>query len=101
MAVPITVFCEFAWVLSRQYKIPRATIANTIRNLTQSANIVTHQAIVEAGLAVLDAGGDFADGVIAFEGKLLGADIFVSFDKQAASLIEAQGQSAKLLTAAS
>jgi predicted nucleic-acid-binding protein len=36
----------------------------------------------EAGLALLDAGGDFADGVIAYEGSWLGADAFVSFDKK-------------------
>jgi hypothetical protein len=32
---------------------------------------------------MLDAGGDFADGVIAYEGKWLGAETFVSFDKKA------------------
>ena len=49
-------------------------------------------------MAVLQAGGDFADGVIAYEGSWLGADTFVSFDKKAVSLIEAQGKSAKLLS---
>jgi len=34
----------------------------------------------EAGLALLEAGGDFADGVIAHEGRWLGAEAFVSFD---------------------
>jgi predicted nucleic-acid-binding protein len=47
-------------------------------------------------LALLDAGGDFADGVIAYEGSWLGADSFVSFDKKAVKLMEAQG--ASLLT---
>jgi predicted nucleic-acid-binding protein len=53
----------------------------------------------EAGLAMLDLGGDFADGVMAFEGKWLGAETFATFDKRAAQLIEAQGGSARLLTA--
>jgi predicted nucleic-acid-binding protein len=52
----------------------------------------------EAGLAALEAGGDFADGVIAYEGKWLGADAFVTFDKKAVKLMEAQGVSARLLT---
>jgi predicted nucleic-acid-binding protein len=52
---------------------------------------------VQAGLAVLNAGGDFADGVIAYEGSWLGADVFVSFDKQAVQLVETQGQAARLL----
>ncbi len=51
----------------------------------------------EVGLAVLDAGGDFADGVIAYAGRWLGGEIFVSFDKEAVSLIAAQGQQARLL----
>ncbi|MCE4317542.1 PIN domain-containing protein, partial [Xanthomonas hortorum] len=52
---------------------------------------------VEAGLLVLDAGGDFADGVIAYEGNWLGGETFVSFDKKAVALLTAQGQSTRLL----
>jgi predicted nucleic-acid-binding protein len=48
-------------------------------------------------LAHLEAGGDFADGVIAFEGAALGADTFVSFDRSAVKLALAQGLNAKLL----
>ena len=50
------------------------------------------------GLAVLDAGGDFADGIIAYEGRWLGADTFVSFDKKAVKLIEELGASVRLLS---
>ena len=46
---------------------------------------------------ILEAGGDFADGVIAFEGEWLGGDVFVSFDKKAVALLEKQGISARLL----
>lgn len=100
IAVPVIVFCEFAWVLARHYKKPSSEIAAAIRTLTRHATIVTNQPVVDAGLAVLESGGDFADGVIAIEGKWLGADTFVTFDIQAARLIEAQGGSARLLTAA-
>jgi hypothetical protein len=55
-------------------------------------------AAAEAGLALLDAGGDFADGVTAHEGGWLGADTFVSFDRKAVTLMEAQGKSARLLS---
>jgi predicted nucleic-acid-binding protein len=53
---------------------------------------------VDAGLISLDAGGDFADGVIAYEGKWLGGETFVSFDKEAVKLVAAQGSSARLLS---
>jgi len=52
---------------------------------------------VEAGLAMLDEGGDFADGAIAAEGRRLGGDVFVSFDKQAVRLLEKNGVGARLL----
>ena len=62
------------------------------------ANVAVNRPAAEAGLALLDTGGDFADGVIAYEGNWLGADTFVSFDKRAVKLLEAQGGSARLLS---
>ena len=43
-------------------------------------------------MAVFSAGGNFADGLIAFEESWLGGETFVSFDKKAVSLIAQQGQ---------
>ena len=60
-------------------------------------NVVVNRPAVEAGLRVLEAGGDFADGVIAYDGNWLGGETFVSFDKRAVSLIRRQGQRAQLL----
>ena len=97
VAIPIPSLCEMVWVLSQGYKIPPRDIAEAIRRLTNSANVVVNRPAAEAGLALLEAGGDFADGVIAFEGNWLGADTFVSFDKKAVKLMEAQGGSAQLL----
>jgi predicted nucleic-acid-binding protein len=97
VAIPIPSLCEMVWVLSQGYKIPSRDIAEAIRRLTNSANVVVNRPAAEAGLALLEAGGDFADGVIAFEGNWLGADTFVSFDKKAVKLMEAQGGSARLL----
>ena len=66
--------------------------------LMNSANVVVNRPAAEAGLALLNAGGDFADGVVAYEGSWLGADTFVSFDKKAAKLMEAQGEPVLLLS---
>jgi predicted nucleic-acid-binding protein len=49
-------------------------------------------------LPVLDAGGDFADGVIAYEGAWLGGETFVSFGKQAVTHLSRQGEAARLLS---
>ena len=61
-----------------------------------STGVVVNRPIAEAGLALLEAGGDFTDGVIAHEGNWLGADTFVSFDKAAVKLIKASGGMARL-----
>jgi hypothetical protein len=55
------------------------------------------RAAAEAGLTMLAAGGDFADGVIAFEGRRLGGDIFASFDRGAVDPVAAQGGDTYLL----
>jgi predicted nucleic-acid-binding protein len=97
VAIPVAVLCEFVWVLRQGYKMPAAEIADAIRKLLRSASVVTNRPAVEAGLELLDRGGDFADGAIAYEGRWLGAEEFVSFDKQAVSLLKSQGKRARLL----
>jgi predicted nucleic-acid-binding protein len=98
VALALPALCELVWVLSQGYKIPTAEIAEAIRRLTNSENVAVNRPAVEAGLALLNAGGDFADGIIAYEGSWLGAELFVSLDKKAAKLVEAQGQSVRLLS---
>jgi predicted nucleic-acid-binding protein len=97
VALAIPALCELVWVLSQGYKIPARDISEAIRRLMNGVNVVVNRPAAEAGLALLDAGGDFADGVIAYEGNWLGADAFVSFDKKAVKLIEAQGGAALVL----
>lgn len=97
IAISTSALCEVAWVLSQGYKIHSTDIAASIRLLLSGA-VVANRPAAEAGLAMLDAGGDFADGVIAYEGSWLGAETFVSFDKRAVKLLEAQGKAARLLT---
>jgi predicted nucleic-acid-binding protein len=98
VAIPVPVLCEFVWVLLRGYKKSVPEISGAIRRLMKSANVVMNRPAVEAGLSVIDAGGDFADGVIAYEGSWLGAEEFVSFDSQAVSLWRSQGGRARLLS---
>ncbi|MEA2816858.1 MAG: hypothetical protein QOI93_4559 [Rhodospirillaceae bacterium] len=98
VTLALPALCELVWVLSRGYKIPSAEIVETIRRLMNAANVVVNRPAAEAGLALLEAGGDFADGVIAYEGSWLGAETLVSFDKKAVKLMKARGESARLLS---
>jgi predicted nucleic-acid-binding protein len=97
VAIALPALCEFVWVLSQGYKVPAAEISQAVRLLVNSANVIADRPAVEAGLAVLEAGGDFADGVIAFQGRVLGGDVFVSFDREAVKLLERGGEKARLL----
>jgi len=96
IVLTIPVLCELVWVLSQGYKIDSAQIVETVKNLVDSANVVVNRPTVEAGLALLEAGGDFADGAIAYEGSWLGADEFVSFDRKAVKLLKAQSRNARV-----
>ena len=97
VALTLPALCELVWVLSQAYNIPAADIAEAIRRLINGANVVVNRPAVEAGLAMLEAGGDFADGVIAYEGRWLGAETFVTFDKQAAKLMRTRHEAVRLL----
>jgi predicted nucleic-acid-binding protein len=97
VALTLPALCELVWVLSRGYKIRSSEIADAIRRLLEAANVVVNRSAAEAGLALLEAGGDFADGVIAFEGASLGAELFVSFDRSAVRLMANTGARARLL----
>jgi predicted nucleic-acid-binding protein len=98
VAISMPALCELVWVLSQGYRISSNDIAEAIRRLLNGVNVVVNRPAAEAGLTLLDSGGDFADGVIAYEGSWLGADTFVSFDRKAVKLMEAQGRSVQLLS---
>jgi predicted nucleic-acid-binding protein len=91
VAVTLPALCEFVWVLRRGYGLAAAEIAEAIRRLVESATVRLDRSAVEAGLVILEAGGDFADGIIAFEGRRLGGTVFASFDREAIALIAAAG----------
>jgi predicted nucleic-acid-binding protein len=97
VAVTNVALCELAWVLRSRYSVSRENISATIAGFRESRNIVVDNAAVEAGLAMLDAGADFADGVIEHEGAWLGGETFVSFDKKAVAAVAKRGMKTKLL----
>lgn len=89
--------CEFVWVLRKVYGFDDAAIAITVQALVATEKVAMNRRAVEVGLAVLDAGGDFDDGIMAYEGSWLGGEAFVSFDKKAVSVLKQRGQAVHLL----
>lgn len=94
IAVPVPVLCEFAWVLRRGYRYDDDEVASAIEAITGVGAVVTDLPAVDAGLAALRAGGDFADGAIASQGQRLGGAVFASFDRSAVARLRDNGAGA-------
>jgi predicted nucleic-acid-binding protein len=88
IALALPVLCEVSWTLSRGYKLTSEEIADAIAVLVEVDKVEVNHAAVNVGLAMLRAGGDFADGVIAYEGLALGGEVFTTFDKQAVAILK-------------
>ncbi len=69
-------------------------LSKSICVLVSADNVTVDMQAVEAGLSMLEQGGDFADGIIAHDGQWLGGETFVSFDRGAIGLLQKHGQAA-------
>lgn len=79
------VLCELVWVLKQQ-EWNRAQIAEAIRILVSSSNVRIDSLTVDTGLAFLERGGGFADGVIVQLARASGCDETLTFDQDFARL---------------
>lgn len=97
VVLTLPALCEFVWVVRRGYRKQAGEIAGALEQLLAVPETAVDRPAVEAGLAMLEAGGDFADGVIAFDGRRLGGEVFASFDRRAVEFVAAQGGDTRLL----
>ena len=79
--IPTMLLCETGWVLPRACKLGQAEIAAMLRQLITAAGIETDRLAAEAGLASLERGGDFAEGVILLEADRAHADQLATFNR--------------------
>lgn len=94
IAVPTPVLCEMVWVMRRTYKRALEDIVKALEALLSVETVVTDRPAAEAGIEVLRRGGDFADGVIAWQGMSLGGAVLATFDRSALPVLEAAGLAA-------
>jgi predicted nucleic-acid-binding protein len=96
IVIPTHVFCEYVWTLRSGYRQSDAVIALAIQAIVKTNRVVVNDEEVQAGLEMMAAGGDFADGVNAYAGfRMAGsAAVFVSFDRKAVRLLNERGLSA-------
>jgi predicted nucleic-acid-binding protein len=90
IALSTIVLCETVWVLSRAYKLPKHLIAATLREVIESRTIEVDRPAVESGLALLERGADFADGVISFDAAKARAARLITFDQTLAARADPQ-----------
>jgi predicted nucleic-acid-binding protein len=95
--VGLHALCEMVWVLRARYRFSKAQIVLAIENLCGVENVIVDKAALEAGLEAMRSGADFADAAIAYEGRMAGGEVFVSFDKKAVAAVAKQGMKAELL----
>ncbi|WP_299167941.1 PIN domain-containing protein [uncultured Arthrobacter sp.] len=82
-----TVLVETFWVLKRVYKVSYAEIADVLLNLASSEEVVVeHSDVVRQAARKAAEGYDFADALIALNGRERGCDYTATFDTQAATL---------------
>jgi predicted nucleic-acid-binding protein len=91
IAIPLSVLCEVVWTMRRLYKRSTNEIADAVETILRVVTVVTERPAAEAGLAVLRGGGDFADGVIAWQGLALGGTVLATFDKTAVRVLNSCG----------
>lgn len=75
------VLCEVYWVLTQTIRMRRIEAVKLIREFIDEIGIDCDRDTFRAGAALALAGGDFADGVIAFEAARSGATCLFTFDR--------------------
>ena len=96
IAIPIAALCEFVWVAGAGYRLGRQAIIEALEALLATKGASYDEGAAHAGLNMLRAGGDFADGVIAYDGHRLGGEVFMTFDRKAARKVAATGIQTRL-----
>lgn len=83
--ISTVVLCETAWVLKRAYRYPSSTLAEALRRVIQLQGVEVDRPAVEAGLDLLDKGGDFADGCILHAANQARCESLLTFDRSFAA----------------
>jgi len=81
LVIATITLCEVVWVLRRGYRMPATVVAQALRDIARSRSLTLDRSALEAGLAMLERGGDFADGCILLEAERAKCDRLATFDQ--------------------
>jgi predicted nucleic-acid-binding protein len=96
--IPTHVFCELSWILNSRNKFTKDEIYGAFQHFLKTAKIVFREDEVNAGMLMLEKGGDFADGINEYSGRMMahGESVFATFDKDAVKLLSERGIAAMI-----
>lgn len=83
LVIDIAVLCEAVWVMKKRAKLKNEIIIKVLQSLATESHIHIDKTRFNHGLEFLKQGGDFADGIIAYQTQQYPNAKFLSFDKQA------------------
>ena len=84
--IPTITLCESVWVMKKRAKISNDLIVDIIVSLIAQNNIIVDEPPTKFGLDFLRMGGDFADGVIAYQVSQYKNASLLTFDQKAQSI---------------
>jgi predicted nucleic-acid-binding protein len=87
IVVPTIMLCELVWVLKRAYRYGGPEIIQILRRLAAVRAVEIERPAPEAGIAMLERGGDSADGVVRYDADRAKCDRLVTFDQGFARLL--------------
>lgn len=83
LVIPIHVLCETVWLLTKSMKLKKELVLGIIISLIELENVLVDKTLVQAGIEFMKLGGDFADGIIAYETNKYDNAYLLTFDKKA------------------
>ena len=87
--IPTYVLNEVIWFLKYSLKVKRLELISLISDLLARDNFILSDEEVKVGLNFLQSGGDFADGVIAYQVSQYDNASLLTFDKKAQKIARA------------
>lgn len=83
LILSMVTLCEAVWVMKKRIKLRNPVIVTVLQGLAKQSHIKFDRTVFEMGIAFLQAGGDFADGVIAYQVSQFDQSSLLTFDKEA------------------
>lgn len=91
LIIDTVVLCEVVWVMKKRSKLKNQKIVQILQGLTIEPHIKLDKEKFNQGIKFLQDGGDFADGIIAYQTQNFSNAKWLTFDKDGKKLAKRIG----------